>query len=346
METEQRQSYTGLIPEDRVMEIDNRMFCPNVALDMNIYLESGHYYTLYIPKGTVMDKGKLGHIYNSYKPVYLFILKEDKPVFDNYVIMNLAAKLNNSGFNVEEKMEHLHYVGQKIVEDIFSNPESMVYMGYANMLVPLMLDFLEEYPGKCWELVRKYKSKNYLWSHMVNVSFLLMSFARFTGIRERKKLVDIGVGGLLHDIGKSAFPEKLLFKEKPYLEGELEELKLHPRIGVEMVRDSGIVSDTGLLIIGQHHEFYDGSGYPSGLKGTLMSRYSAMAVIVEYFEGMTSRRPNRAPDSSLNVLRWMYSNKEHFDQKLLRKFIDMSGMESSIYTDTEMATGQTSFEDD
>ena len=214
MESEQRQSYTGLIPEDRVTEIDNRMLCPNVALDMNLYLESGHYYTLYIPKGTLMDKGKLGNIYNSYKPVYLFILNEDQLVFDNYVIMNLETKLRNSGFTLEEKMEHLHFVGQKIVADIFSNPDSLEYLGYANMLVPLMLDFIEEHPRKCWDLIKLHKSRNYLWSHMVNVSFLLMAFARFNGIKERKKLVDIGVGGLLHDIGKAEFSDKLLQKDK------------------------------------------------------------------------------------------------------------------------------------
>ncbi len=96
----------------------------------------------------------------------------------------------------------------------------------------------------------------------------------------------------LHDIGKIGIPEEILNKKDKLTEDEFDIIKSHPVIGEQILMPLDFLSEAR-PIVRHHHERWDGSGYPDGLKGSAIPRQAAMLAIVDAFDAMTSNRPYR-----------------------------------------------------
>jgi putative nucleotidyltransferase with HDIG domain len=106
------------------------------------------------------------------------------------------------------------------------------------------------------------------------------------------ELRDLQVGAYLHDIGKLGVDSKIIYKEGPFTREELLLMRKHPEIGVDLVSPIGL-SHRVTSIIRHHHEFYDGSGYPDGLKGEAIPLITRIVSTSESFDAMVTDRPYR-----------------------------------------------------
>jgi putative nucleotidyltransferase with HDIG domain len=106
-------------------------------------------------------------------------------------------------------------------------------------------------------------------------------------------------GALLHDVGKIGIPDRLLCKRGRLNESEWKVMREHPNIGFRILAGIGFLRDAAQIVL-QHHERYDGTGYPSGFKGTEISRGARIFAVADTFECMTSHRPFQ-PASSLEA---------------------------------------------
>jgi HD-GYP domain-containing protein (c-di-GMP phosphodiesterase class II) len=105
-----------------------------------------------------------------------------------------------------------------------------------------------------------------------------------------EKIAEIRTAGLLHDIGKIGIPDSILNKDGILDEQEWRQIKTHPEMGVEILRYVADLSNS-LPIILNHHEHFDGSGYPAGLKGNAIPFEARLLSIADAFDAMTSLRP-------------------------------------------------------
>ena len=108
----------------------------------------------------------------------------------------------------------------------------------------------------------------------------------------KKKRDDFRIAGLLHDIGKIGTDESILNKPGKLDEKEIEEIKKHTRKGEEILAPIKQLSHI-LPTIRGHHEFYDGTGYPDGLKGTEIPIEARILVVADAVDAMLSDRPYR-----------------------------------------------------
>lgn len=106
------------------------------------------------------------------------------------------------------------------------------------------------------------------------------------------ELRDLQVGAYLHDIGKLGVDTKIIYKEGSFTREELLMMRQHPEIGVDLVNPIGL-SHRVTSIIRHHHEFYDGSGYPDGLKGETIPLLTRIVSTSESFDAMVTDRPYR-----------------------------------------------------
>lgn len=129
---------------------------------------------------------------------------------------------------------------------------------------------------------------HYTYGHSKKVSDYSVAIAEVVGLPQ-KKIATIRTAGLLHDIGKVGIPDSILKKKEPLTEAEWALIKDHPRQGVEILRH---VDDllTCLPAVLHHHERYDGSGYPSGLKGEGIPLEARILAIADAYEAITSER--------------------------------------------------------
>jgi putative two-component system response regulator len=164
----------------------------------------------------------------------------------------------------------------------------------------------------------------YTKGHSERVGNLSAQFAGFIGLSE-KEIFTIKKGGILHDIGKIGLNESILHKKSQLSEEEIEVIRKHPTTGFNIVKPLRSLRQT-LPIIKNHHERWDGKGFPDGLKGEKIPLTARIVNIVDTFDAMASIRPYRADlFTQEGVIRIMKAEKQsgQWDPYLLEKFIEM-----------------------
>jgi len=132
---------------------------------------------------------------------------------------------------------------------------------------------------------------HYTYGHSRKVSEYAVAIAEAMKL-PRENIALIRAAGLLHDIGKIGVPDSILNKKEPLSNEEWEPIKAHSQLGVDILRHIVDLSDC-LPAIQHHHEHYDGSGYPAGLKGKSIPVESRILAIADAYDAMTSPRAYR-----------------------------------------------------
>lgn len=174
--------------------------------------------------------------------------------------------------------------------------------------------------------IARLKTKDeYTFLHSVSVCALMINLARKLGL-EPHVVESMGMAGMLHDLGKIAIPEAVLNKPARLSDEEMAVVRNHPQRGYEILSASGSVDSLALDVCLNHHEKMDGTGYPSRTKGEFLSLAARMAAICDVYDAVTSQRSYNTPMSVGDALDMMQSWKGHFDQLLLKAFIESLGL--------------------
>jgi putative two-component system response regulator len=150
-------------------------------------------------------------------------------------------------------------------------------------------------------------------------------FAKAAGISGEKELEDIRMGALLHDVGKLGVPDAILLKPGKLTDEEWVVMRKHPEYAYKWLLPIAFLKDA-ILVPYCHHEKWDGSGYPRGLKGLEIPLYARLFAIVDVWDALGSDRPYRGALPEAEVL--AYIRKEagsHFDPELAKIFLAMQG---------------------
>jgi putative nucleotidyltransferase with HDIG domain len=166
----------------------------------------------------------------------------------------------------------------------------------------------------------------YTYQHSLSVCALLTSFCR-TLDYEKGAIIAAGLGGLLHDVGKMRTPDAVLNKSGPLTEEEMEVMHSHASLGREILRRSPGIPEAAVVIAGQHHERFDGLGYPDRLKGEQISVLGQMASIADVYDALTSNRVYHKGVEPTAALKKLYEwSRFHFNARLVERFICMIGI--------------------
>jgi putative nucleotidyltransferase with HDIG domain len=132
--------------------------------------------------------------------------------------------------------------------------------------------------------------------HSRTVAKYSQVLAQLLGIEDRERLNHIRIGALLHDIGKIAIPDAILHKPAALAPEEWDKIRLHPSLGYGLIKEIKLVREIGDIIL-FHHERYDGSGYPRGLKGEEIPFAARIFGLADALDAITAPRPYRSAQS-------------------------------------------------
>jgi putative nucleotidyltransferase with HDIG domain len=162
--------------------------------------------------------------------------------------------------------------------------------------------------------------------HSLNVSILSVAFGRSLNL-SREALQILGIGGLLHDIGKMKIPLELLNKPARLTDGEFLQMKNHVRYGIEVLNRIPLFPPDAVQMVAQHHERYGGHGYLKGLRGEQVSLFGQIASVVDVYDAITSDRVYRRGILPHEALKRMFEwSPRDFDRGLLENFIKGVGI--------------------
>lgn len=171
----------------------------------------------------------------------------------------------------------------------------------------------------------------YTFTHSVNVSLLSVVFGRFLGKTQEEQKA-LGLAGLFHDIGKQLVPESVLNKPGKLSKAEFAIMQQHPLLGVrhmyaahtpqKNVANNAVM--TGML---EHHEKFNGSGYPRGLRGDQIHETGRIIAIADIYDALTSRRVYKQAMPAHKALGLMYSMRgKEFHPGYVERFIKCLGV--------------------
>jgi HD-GYP domain-containing protein (c-di-GMP phosphodiesterase class II) len=157
------------------------------------------------------------------------------------------------------------------------------------------------------------------------VSVIGLLFGKYLLLKEHD-LNCLGAGLLFHDIGKIEIPPNVINKSSSLTEKEFCEIKRHPKVGLDHLEYKEAINGQILKTVIQHHENYDGTGYPYNVSGNDIHLFGRIARIVDVYDAMTSNRPYAAAKRPFATLAEMKEKMlTSFDEELLKEFICFMG---------------------
>ena len=158
--------------------------------------------------------------------------------------------------------------------------------------------------------------------HAHRVTEMTLQLAGTLGMTDQQ-IVQIRRGAILHDIGKMAIPDHILFKPGPLDPHEWEIMKQHTIIAASLLKPI-LYLEPALDIPQYHHEKWDGTGYPHGLKGEQIPLAARLFAVVDVYDALTSDRPYRKAWSQTEAMDYIRSGAgKHFDPKVVGIFLQM-----------------------
>lgn len=175
-------------------------------------------------------------------------------------------------------------------------------------------------------LARMQQKDEHQAGHSLATSIWALVFGRHLGL-DRDSLTAAGLGALLLDAGKIKLPLKLLNKAGPLTDEERALAQSHVEHSLNIIKEAGNVDQRVLDMVATHHERFDGSGYPKGLKGTQIPVFGRIAGIVDSYTAATSDRPYAAAKSSYDTMREFKAGADVlFQAEMVEQFIQAIGI--------------------
>jgi len=158
--------------------------------------------------------------------------------------------------------------------------------------------------------------------HSERVVAYCLTLARHLGLCQRD-LIAVEQGALLHDIGKIGVRDSILLKPGPLTDEEWVEMRAHIDHGLAIIEGIDFLTGAG-WVVGQHHEKFDGSGYPRALSGEAIHLHARIFAVADAYDAITSDRPYRAGKShALACQEIVAKTGTHFDPKVVQAFLEI-----------------------
>lgn len=254
-------------------------------------------------------------------------LQEETPVEQRKGLLAAPELLSRKEL---QKIEGNIAVCVQEIKDIFTriNDGNVVSCKKLNDAVKRLADDALNDAASLLLLSRLKEKEQSLAEKSVNVCILTIAFAQYLQLDKRKIHV-LGLGALLHDVGMLKVPDYLLNYQGPMNKAQKQAIEYHVTDGLSFVGLHDELSSIRELrdIIGNHHERYDGSGYPKGLKGDKIPYLARILGITSTYEAMTRERFYSSASSPTQALAKMYSwRAKLFDAALVSQFIKALGV--------------------
>jgi HD-GYP domain-containing protein (c-di-GMP phosphodiesterase class II) len=264
------------------IESIERGIFPDVAL----YLKSGKNYVLYKSHGREFSQKDAERLMEN-KIEFLYVSPADREVINEFMESNAGRLLRDDAVENKIKGKIIYQTSVNFVGEIFDNPDKVSDFERGKRLIENLLLYLSN-DKQALSSLQSVMSHNY-WTfvHSLQVTTLSLLLHSEAYLLSRDELVDVGIGSLLHDFGKTFIAPEILNKTGKFTEDELTILRRHPEEGYRFLKEKTGLSDVSLSIVRYHHERNNGNGFPDGLKESAIPRSAQIAAICDLYCAIT-----------------------------------------------------------
>jgi HD-GYP domain-containing protein (c-di-GMP phosphodiesterase class II) len=275
------------------MPVATASLCPATVLECDLYLQRAGcgYAELYREATyplTVEDIERL----QADGIDHLYIRAEAAESYRNYLCEHV---LEDQNVPTAARLEALREVTRVTFQNALAANDCDALVNVAGKFGGDLARLATERPVAFGELYKTLKHDYYTFTHVCNVSVYSTMLASRLGQFNKTTLSELASGALLHDIGKRQIPQQILNKPGKLSEQEWELVREHPGAGFRELATRHDVTWGQLMMVYQHHERLDGSGYPAGIMADEIHPWAKLCAIADVFDALTCHRPYRRP---------------------------------------------------
>ena len=299
--------------------ISARLLEPGMVIDQSLMDRSGR---VLIARKTTLDLfmirelGKMG--------VGGVYIREGEEEPEDLEISPEAAEVIQKLEKADKaKVKLTESVKQRVSEGIqflYSDTSNATFTDTANNIAGDLMKAIAENDAIALNVDALKVSDEYTFKHSVDVATMAMIVAKKMQMSEQD-VYNIGVAGLLHDVGKSKIPNEVLNKPGRLTEEEFEIMKQHSVFGYRILKEKEGISNDILMGVLQHHEKINGRGYPMNVADKQICSYARILSIVDIYDALVTERPYKKAFSQRDAVEMLMSMTEELDITAMKSFL-------------------------
>ena len=279
-------------------------------LAFDIFIKKSDDYIIILEAGTVLSES----LYNKLtKQENLYIFTKDKGN-TTLTCKSLKSYIHHNRDDLKSRIELLHKINTEIFDNFLSNTDNKIDMSCVILLLKSIIYLIKYDENFLKNTIPNFSNNHDLINHSLHVAVYAMSIGNKLNLGS-KQLLQLGISGILHDVGLKKIDKILLEKTTELEISETEEIQKHPLWSVEMIKQNNIIDPIIIDAILHHHEQQDGAGYPNRLNADKISDFASILSICDVFDALTGKRSYREAYTSFEAIKMMLK-----DQSMAQKF--------------------------
>jgi len=253
------------------------------------------------------------------------MLKEDQPEKDfsaNIVPDELKEIINDKKMPPEPKAQAVHLYSVNMISRLWEKPSGENIAQFKEGIVDVVdLILSDDATNKHLLQLTSHDYNTYI--HSVNVGVYGVSLAKvILSKKDKHDMHALGAGFFLHDIGKVYIDEAIIKKPGKLTEEEMNLMRKHPSMGFQLLTETNQINEESRLIVLQHHERENGTGYPQKMRGEEIHIYGRICSVADVFDALVSERPYKQMLKPFEALKLMRDEMlGHFQKEVFEKFV-------------------------
>lgn len=247
----------------------------------------------------------------------------DTPAEYGPVSEETQKKIENLTVEDRTRVTLSESVKQRVQEGIsylYSNTEAEDLADASKSIASELLKAIDANDALAVDISMLKVSDEYTFKHSVDVATMAMVVAKKMGFSE-EEVCDVGVAGLLHDLGKSKVPTEVLNKPGKLTNEEFDVMKKHPIYSYNILKDNKGIKDAVKLAVLQHHEKINGQGYPMGLSSPQICKFAKILTVVDIYDALVTERPYKEAFTQRDAVEMLMAMTYELDMDSLKGFL-------------------------
>lgn len=295
-----------------------------MKIDQSIIDRTGR---VLIARGTLLDTYLIEGLSRlGINGVYIREGKDDEPAnptMDTRVSVEAQKKIEQLTVADRTIVNLSESVKKRVQEGIaylYSNTNAEDFADASKSIASELLKAIDANSALAVDISMLKVSDEYTFKHSVDVATMAMVVAKKMGLSQ-EEVYDIGVSGLLHDIGKSKIPPEILNKPGKLTDEEFTIMKQHSVYSYNILKDNKDIKDSIKLAVLQHHEKINGQGYPMGLFSSRICPFAKILTVVDIYDALVTKRPYKDAFSQRDAVEMLMAMTYELDMDALKGFL-------------------------
>lgn len=299
-----------------------RQLKPGMKIDQSIVDHTGRSLVI---KGSVLDEYVIDSLLKKgIMSVYIQVGTDDEQENKTpYITPQAKKKIELLHTSDPSKVNLSDSVKCRVAEGIqfiYTNTESEKLASAANSITSNLMMAIDSNDAIAIDINALKTSDEYTFKHSVDVATISMILGKQQGMTH-KQIYELGISGLLHDIGKTKVPLSILNKPGRLTDEEFSIMKKHSVFGYHMIKERNEFNEEICMAVLQHHEKLNGSGYPLGFPPEKITTYARILSVSDIYDALVTERPYKNAFSPRDAVEMIMSMTEELDIKAMKSFL-------------------------